>query len=269
MTSRSEPGKLMKISAEFIKNWRHEYIATKLGISPAEAACSVLKLWSHLQENKTDTFHRAPVKFACVAGLQQLSPEDVVQAFLDAGWFVETEEGYFAESFRENNERMFNAWLSGKKRTTTRKGSTPEVVDRWNEMAKLSGLASIRMVSDSRREKIAVRMKSDFFKDNYQQALEIIPQSDFLMGKRGSWKANFDWFIRSDEQVMKIIEGVYGGVEIKSAKEERVTIYEKTRTGVKPHTFPSQEKADAFIAENGWILRGDGCYQADLPEGQE
>ena len=48
--------------------------------------------------------------------------------------------------------------------------------------------------------------------DEYQAALEHIPQCPFLLGltKSGKWKANPDWFLRPDS-VTKIMEGQYDG----------------------------------------------------------
>lgn len=80
------------------------------------------------------------------------------------------------------------------------------IFDAWNL---LKVVPQCLVMSDKRRRTLVAQLKDPFFRDNWGAALEKIQRSAFLCGKntRG-WKANFDWFIRSDT-IAKIMEGKY------------------------------------------------------------
>jgi hypothetical protein len=66
-------------------------------------------------------------------------------------------------------------------------------------------------VTDKRRAAITARWKDRFWRENWQEALEVASSSPFLRGNNGTgWKITFDWFIKPDS-VTKILEGNYSG----------------------------------------------------------
>ncbi|MFT7880468.1 MAG: helix-turn-helix domain-containing protein [Sulfurimonas sp.] len=100
----------------------------------------------------------------------------------------------------------------------------------WNKTAEACGLSKIVSLTDSRKEKIRNRKsKLQNFDSIFLQACEKIKQSDFLKGvnDRG-WKAEFDWIVHNDNNILKIIEGNYdnrgkaGNVEVGSLEWERL-----------------------------------------------
>ncbi len=86
--------------------------------------------------------------------------------------------------------------------------STHIFVHEWNEFADENGLSKISSLSKSRKSKLEVRLKNRDFKKLFQEALEQIKKSQYLLGSKG-WKVGFDWLIKNDENILKVIEGNY------------------------------------------------------------
>ena len=86
-----------------------------------------------------------------------------------------------------------------------------EVFDAWNL---LTGFPRCLLISDKRRRQLEARLRDPFFSANWRAGLAKLPASNFLRGQtdRGSWKANFDWFIQPDS-LAKILEGKYDNNE--------------------------------------------------------
>jgi hypothetical protein len=82
-----------------------------------------------------------------------------------------------------------------------------EVVSFWNSKPALPRVA---VLSDTRKEKLRVRLKSQFFVENWRAAIDKLVTSPFCTGSNDrGWKADIDWFIKDDTVVAKIIEGKY------------------------------------------------------------
>ncbi len=123
---------------------------------------------------------------------------------------------------RATSEQRVSTHKNGKKVENDKNHTvTPwpgaEVVEAWNS----AGLMKCVKVTDKRREHLNARLKSPFFVQHWRQALTIISESDFCQGRgtRG-WKANFDWFIRSDDAVTNAVEGKYGGPVISTQTQK-------------------------------------------------
>jgi len=78
----------------------------------------------------------------------------------------------------------------------------------WNGFAFENELSKISSLSESRKKKLQARMKSGDFKQLFEEALEQITKSQYLLGSKG-WKINFDWLIKNDENILKVVEGNY------------------------------------------------------------
>ena len=64
-------------------------------------------------------------------------------------------------------------------------------------------------VTDKRRKAITARWKDQFWRENWQEALEVASSTPFLQGTNDrGWKMSFDWFLKPDS-VAKILEGNY------------------------------------------------------------
>jgi hypothetical protein len=78
------------------------------------------------------------------------------------------------------------------------------VVDLWNSF---SQLPKVKALTDSRKKKLKSRLSEPAF--DYQKAIPMILESDFLLGRTGNWKASFDWFIENETNYLKVLEGNY------------------------------------------------------------
>jgi hypothetical protein len=80
------------------------------------------------------------------------------------------------------------------------------ILEHWNASPQLKNCLQI---SDKRRQHLNVRLKEEFFANNWKQAITKICQSKFCLGENSrNWVASFDWFI-SPDAVTKIMEGKY------------------------------------------------------------
>ncbi len=93
-----------------------------------------------------------------------------------------------------------------------------EIADNFNLIC--VSLPKIKSVSDARKTKIKARLQS-FSLDDLMTAFKKTQASDFLSGRSGDWKANFDWIINSDSNLTKILEGNYDNIK-ERARHERV-----------------------------------------------
>ena len=85
------------------------------------------------------------------------------------------------------------------------------VLSLWNDTASNCGLARVRQMTLTRKKALRARWRDDDWRDHYADALANIPDCPFLLeGGGGTWRANFDWFIRPDS-VTRILEGAYDG----------------------------------------------------------
>lgn len=95
----------------------------------------------------------------------------------------------------------------------------PQIVEAWNGLAAY-GVPKILSLSD-KRKKALEKLLDEHGVENVFKAINAIPKSDFLLGKTGNWKIDFDFFLRPDK-FLKIVEGGYSGT---CAKMEQVESY--------------------------------------------
>jgi len=76
----------------------------------------------------------------------------------------------------------------------------------WNEN---TNLPSIKILSNKRKEKIKLRIQ-EVEEKNFLLAINKLNYSDFATGKNNSsWKADIDWLITNDTNIVKVLEGKY------------------------------------------------------------
>ncbi len=63
-------------------------------------------------------------------------------------------------------------------------------------------------LSDKRRGLIRARAREGYKLSDFEQAFRCAEASDFLSGRSGSWKANFDWILNGSN-LLKVVEGSY------------------------------------------------------------
>ena len=85
----------------------------------------------------------------------------------------------------------------------------------WNSTMKDVKVGKIKFIDEihskhKRYKAVTARLKEPFFKQNYQEAMKKVANSDFCNGRilqddKSPWVANIDWFLRPDK-VMEIME---------------------------------------------------------------
>lgn len=83
-------------------------------------------------------------------------------------------------------------------------------VDLWNATAAEHGLSKIQKLTKARATKLRARLKDCGGIEGWRVALSKIPESGFLLGEQGDWKANFDFMLR-EERFAKLMEDGYAG----------------------------------------------------------
>ena len=95
--------------------------------------------------------------------------------------------------------------------TATLEQLKQQVIDDWNALASREDVQLPRVLRVSGKADVILtaRVKDTWWMEHYKQALALIPESDYLLGKIETWRANFKlWFIRPDS-VARILEGMY------------------------------------------------------------
>lgn len=86
-----------------------------------------------------------------------------------------------------------------------------DIVRLWNSIC--VSLPMVQGLSDSRKDKIRSRLDEIGDEEKWLPTIEDlfkrIQASDFLCGRNGRWKANFDWVFKNDKNYVKILEGNY------------------------------------------------------------
>ncbi len=83
-----------------------------------------------------------------------------------------------------------------------------EAVADWNTLAAEIPLAAVQKLTESRRQKLAARLRDCGGIDGWRVCLDKIRASPFLRGETSSWAADFD-FVVKEANFIKIMEGKY------------------------------------------------------------
>ena len=104
------------------------------------------------------------------------------------------------------------------------------VLDLWNSYAKRN-VPKVRSLTQARRDKVKLRVKEmggiEKAKEILDACFKKISESDFCTGANGKWAANFDWFFRSEEIWLKVLEGNYDNRQAKSRVEQFAELVQK------------------------------------------
>ena len=83
-----------------------------------------------------------------------------------------------------------------------------EAVEAFNAMAAKAGLPKVQKFTTVRRKQLAQRLKDCGGIDGWRAAMDKVAASDFLTGRKTTWRADFD-FILQATSFTKIMEGSY------------------------------------------------------------
>lgn len=91
----------------------------------------------------------------------------------------------------------------------TRTGMERGFFESWNAAAAANGWSVAKAMTSSRSAAFKARIKNDYFRDHWQEAIERMKESSFFKGVNArSWLGDIDFFLRPDS-VVKIMEGKY------------------------------------------------------------
>ena len=68
-------------------------------------------------------------------------------------------------------------------------------------------LPQAKSLSKPRIKKIKTRLTEPTF--DFKKAIPMILESDFLLGVDGGWRADLDWLIENENNIVKVLEGKY------------------------------------------------------------
>ena len=84
-----------------------------------------------------------------------------------------------------------------------------DIKDLFNKICK--SYPSIKSLSDTRKKHIKARwIQFDEDINTFEMAFKLLEQSEFCKGNNNrQWKANFEWLIKNDTNMLKVLEGNY------------------------------------------------------------
>lgn len=80
------------------------------------------------------------------------------------------------------------------------------IVNEYNSVC--VSLPKVTKLTPKRKKKIHARLKT-YDQDTIRHVFVRAEQSDFLTGKKGGWRASFDWLMENDDNITKVLEGQY------------------------------------------------------------
>lgn len=102
------------------------------------------------------------------------------------------------------------------------KTSPDEFMAAWNTV---QGVVSCREMTEERRKKLAVRLRTPGWERDWPQALVKIDKSEFCKGSgRDGWKADIDWFLQPTV-LTKVLEGKYDNRRSAPASQRELKVF--------------------------------------------
>ena len=101
------------------------------------------------------------------------------------------------------------------------KDDIEKVYKKWNEIAEETGLSKVRDMTEPRNKAINARIQKHGL-ECVLETMEKIKLSDFLLGNKKSWKADFNFFIKASS-FQKIKEDSFTDKEVKGSERSKKT----------------------------------------------
>ncbi len=76
-------------------------------------------------------------------------------------------------------------------------------------MADDHGLSRVSRLTEPRKRALKLRLDECGGIDGWREAMRLVSESPFLLGRSGDWKASFD-FVLQPSSFTKLMEGTYG-----------------------------------------------------------
>lgn len=90
-----------------------------------------------------------------------------------------------------------------------------QIIEDYNKTC--TDLAKVEKLTDARKHAIRVLLRKGYTPDQLHTVFLKAQQSDFLAGRRGRWKAAFDWLL-DESNMVKVLEGQYSNGPDESAR---------------------------------------------------
>lgn len=90
-----------------------------------------------------------------------------------------------------------------------------QIIDDYNKTC--TDLAKVEKLTDARKHAIRLLLRKGYTPDQLHTVFLKAQQSDFLAGRRGRWKAAFDWLL-DESNMVKVLEGQYSNGPDESAR---------------------------------------------------
>jgi hypothetical protein len=85
-----------------------------------------------------------------------------------------------------------------------------EFAETWNRLR--GPLPHVSDFTESRRRKVQARVRQGITLETFAEAVRRCSSTAFLLGTNDrGWKADFDWLIENDRNLLKVLEGKYDG----------------------------------------------------------
>lgn len=139
-----------------------------------------------------------------------------LECLIAAGFLVlESNSESTLESSIENGSPLLSSPLSDLKELESL--LTPQdLADGWNDLCAPMGLPKVEIISASRKQKAALRIREHPDIEFWNRVFGHMRVSPFLLGRANGnsadhkgWKASFDWLIENDTNSIKVYEGRY------------------------------------------------------------
>ena len=121
-----------------------------------------------------------------------------------------TEKDIEKEEEKEREKEGDIEKISCPTQTTSQHTNYNKIVEMFNDIC--TSLPKVRSLTKDRQSKIRIRLNS-FSEAQLIEAFHAAEESDFFSGRSGQWQGTFDWIIKSDANMTKLLEGNYKNKE--------------------------------------------------------
>lgn len=204
---------------------------------------------------------------------EQADASKVKQMLADAKHVLEPASGCHIEeeeeekSKRKRREEISTPTESHPERDSGKPETRPEeYANSWNRLR--GPLPKVLEFTESRKRKVVIRQRQGISLEAFEKAVAKCAQDPFLSGdNRQGWKADFDWIVENDKNLLKVLEGKYDKGESNGADKggERSGGHGSGAAGRVSRTLAASREAAARRRGTGAFSDADGADVGVLP----
>jgi len=177
-------------------------LVSKKFIIPFDSGVIVIKHWRIHNYIRKDTYHKTKYQ------------DELASLFLDENEAYTLDNSMSATARLESVTEPSRVVDTGKEREgKDRRGKGRTGKDTLERIAKMYNdicvsLPKCQNLNDTRCKHLRARLKK-YSIEQFEMVFTKAEASDFMTGRSGDWNANFDWLIKSDSNMDKVLEGYY------------------------------------------------------------